>query len=327
MCKGPGKKASKSFVPKKNTLAIPLPHRGLWSLFSKAFNLLLLLLGSGICRSFLCLSQQKPKLFITMFHPTILRQVETSICRYTGANRYPDLHLGKFVFELLYLPTVRHSHFMLGIARFDRFKIPWGDRWAATSQHDDLTPGISRSNLSSPWKIQHVFTELKCAGSITSLSHRCFFPYLLPNKNAKLQSPLKLGSSQNSPAAWPTSLLRSSCSCATWSISLMIWWFPWCLSSPCSFTGCFKSHIKRTGVALYKEILAPCIILKIKVCPLDKMISPFFPRTKPESSLSHRNNLSTTWVVIGPLISRLLSSSIFAAQHTSIEKVRNPDTT
>lgn len=65
---------------------------------------------------------------------------------------------------------------------------------------------------------------------------------------------------------------------------------PCCLSTFCSFTGCFKSHIKRTGVTLYKEILVPCIILKIKECRLDKMISPFFPRTKPESSLSHRNN-------------------------------------
>ena len=149
--------------------------------------------------------------------------------------------------------------------RFDRFKIPWGDRWAATSQHDDLTPGISRSNLSSPWKIQHVFTESKCAGSITSLSHRCFFPYLLPNKNAKLQSPLKLGSSQNSPAAWPTSLLRCcsaaaslaalwACSsatwsfiCCTWSISLMIWWSHAAFQVPAVLQGASKAISRGQG--------------------------------------------------------------------------------
>ena len=95
---------------------------------------------------------------------------------------------------------------------------------------------------------------------------------------------------------------------------------PWCLSTPCSFTGCFKSNINRTVDLILIRNLGCLHHPYDPIIPFDKMISPLFPWTKPESSLSNRNNLSATWVVIGPPNSRSLSSSIFAAQHTSIEK-------
>ena len=95
--------------------------------------------------------------------------------------------------------------------------------------------------------------------------------------------------------------------------SKLVFWTPFGL-------WCFKSNINRTVDLILIRNLGCLHHPYDPIIPFDKMISPLFPWTKPESSLSNRNNLSATWVVIGPPNSRSLSSSIFAAQHTSIEK-------